>query len=234
MFSVSKPLHFDGRVRVVFVSSHNFATNSTTARMVCPLIASMQQSLQHDVSVVGLSNSDEAHPSCLPISSWQIFGGLSDIDTAQKLNAMRLHILVDTVGFTLKARVEVFAQRPAKVQVHWHGMPYTGGSAHFYDTYVGDRISSSVDFRSSWAESLLLLPLPYLMNSHKIVHGRIERGAAATARARRDLFRGVVNPSRKSLLAASFNVPFKIQRDLFDCWCQVLSRTEKLHLWIAG
>jgi predicted O-linked N-acetylglucosamine transferase (SPINDLY family) len=147
---------------------------------------------------------------------------------------MQPHVLIDTVGFTLKARVEVFALRPARIQVHWHGMPYTGGSALFYDTYVGDRISTSVDFRSSWAESLLLLPLPYLMNSHKLVHPRIDRGPAAAASARKNLFQGAVDPSRKSLLAASFNVPFKIQPDLFRCWCEVISRTEKLHLWIAG
>ena len=236
LFSYSEPTHFDGRVRVVFVSSHNFATNSTTARMVCPLIASMQQSrsLQYDFSVVGMSSIDEPHSSCLPITPWRMLSGLSDIATAQKLNEMRPHILVDTVGYTLKARVEVFGHRPARVQVHWHGMPHSSGSALFYDTYIGDRISTSVDFRSSWAESLLLLPLPYLMNSHKVVHPRIDRGAAATARTRQSLFSGKAGPSRTSLLFASFNVPFKIQRQLFDCWCRVVHRTGKLHVWIAG
>ena len=203
--------------------------------MVCPLIASMQRrSLQFDISVVGMNDTDEPHSSCLPIASWHVFSSLSDIEMAQRLNSMRPHILVDTVGYTLKARVEVFAHRPARVQVHWHGMPYTSGSALLYDTYFGDRVSTSVELRSSWAESLLLLPLPYLMNSHKIVHPRIDRGAAAAASARRHLFGGKVDPSRKSLLAASFNVPFKIQRDLFDCWCRVIQRTDKLHLWIAG
>lgn len=204
--------------------------------MVCPLIASMQrsQSRQHDISVVSMSSVDEPHSSCLQISPWRVFGDLSDIETAQKLNALRPHIIVDTVGYTLKARVEVFGHRPARVQVHWHGMPYSGGSSIFYDTYVGDRISTSVDFRSSWAESLLLLPLPYLMNSHKNVHPRIDRGAAASASTRQNLFHGRVDPSRASLLMASFNVPFKIQRDLFDCWCRVISRMDKVHLWIAG
>jgi predicted O-linked N-acetylglucosamine transferase (SPINDLY family) len=204
--------------------------------MVCPLIASMQRShsLQYDFSVVGMSSTDESHATCRPITPWLLFSGLSDFDTAQKLNALRPHVLVDTVGFTLKARVEVFGHRPARIQVHWHGMPYSGGSALFYDTYVGDRISTSVDFRSSWAESLLLLPLPYLMNSHKIVHPRINRGAAATASTRQNLFGGKASPSRASLLFASFNVPFKIQSQLFDCWCRVIRRTDKLHLWIAG
>jgi protein O-GlcNAc transferase len=235
LFSVSEPPHVGGRIRVIFVSSHNFATNSTTARMVCPLIASMQRrSLQCDISVVGMNDTDEPHSSCLQITSWHVFSSLSDSEMAQRLNAMRPHILVDTVGFTLKSRVEVFAHRPARVQVHWHGMPYTSGSAIFYDTYFGDRISTSVDFRSSWAESLLLFPLPYLMNSHKVVHPHIDRGAAAAASTRQLLFGGVVDPSRKSLLAASFNVPFKIQRELFDCWCRVINHTDKLHIWIAG
>jgi predicted O-linked N-acetylglucosamine transferase (SPINDLY family) len=204
--------------------------------MVCPLIASMQRSysLQFDFYVVGLSSTDESHDSCRAITPWLIFSGLSDVDTAHKLNALRPHVLVDTVGYTLKARVEVFGHRPAKVQVHWHGMPYSSGSTLFYDTYLGDRISTSVDFRSSWAESLLLLPLPYLMNSHKIVHPHIDRGAAAAASTRGNLFGGKASTSRTSLLVASFNVPFKIQRDLFDCWCRVIRRTDKLHLWIAG
>jgi hypothetical protein len=235
LFSVTDHSHFHGRVRVIFVSSHNFATNSTTARMVCPLIAAIQRSPQFDVSAVGLTDGDEPHSSCLPVTSWHVFSDLSDIDTAQSINAMRPHVLVDTVGFTMKARVEVFARRPARVQVHWHGMPYTSGSSLLFDTYVGDRISTSVELRSSWAESLLLLPLPYLMNSHKIVHPHIDRGAAATSNTRQKLFRGTsaAEPSR-SLLAASFNVPFKIQRELFDCWCSVVARTEKLHIWIAG
>jgi protein O-GlcNAc transferase len=195
----------------------------------------MQRRSAHcDISVVGMSDTDEPHASCLSITSWHVLGSLSDADIAQRLNAMQPHVLVDTVGFTLKSRVEVFAQRPARVQVHWHGMPYTGGSALLYDTYFGDRISTSVDFRSSWAESLLLLPLPYLMNSHQHVHPHIDRSAAAAASARRRLFGGAVDPSRNSLLAASFNVPFKIQRELFECWCRVINRTDKLHIWIAG
>jgi len=203
--------------------------------MVCPLIAAMQRSPQFDISAVGLTDGDVPHASCLPITPWHIVSGLSDIDTAQSINAMRPHVIVDTVGFTMKARVEVFAHRPARVQVHWHGMPYTSGRSQFFDTYVGDRISTSVELRSSWAESLLLLPLPYLMNSHKIVHPHIDRGSAATASTRQKLFSATsaAEPSR-SLLAASFNVPFKIQRDLFDCWCSVVARTEKLHIWIAG
>jgi hypothetical protein len=34
LFSVTDHSHFHGRVRVIFVSSHNFATNSTTARIL--------------------------------------------------------------------------------------------------------------------------------------------------------------------------------------------------------
>eukprot|EP00960_Hanusia_phi_P059316 764138-Hanusia_phi.AAC.4 len=56
-----------------------------------------------------------------------------------------------------------------RIQVHWHGYPGTLGR-ELVDYFAGDVVSCPPDLRSSFHESLLLLPFPYLANSFLLSH----------------------------------------------------------------
>ena len=57
--------------------------------------------------------------------------GLSDGDAARAINADGVHILVDLNGYTKGARTQVFALRPAPVQIGFLGYSGTMGCPAF-------------------------------------------------------------------------------------------------------
>lgn len=60
---------------------------------------------------------------------------------ADRIYADKIHILVNLNGYTKGARTEVFALRPAPIQVMWLGYPGTSGS-DFMDYIITDSVTS--------------------------------------------------------------------------------------------
>ena len=65
-------------------------------------------------------------------------------------------------------------------QVHWHGYPGTLGR-ELVDYFAGDATSSPPELRSSFLESLLLLPFPYLANSFPLTYAQGLSGNSYTS-----------------------------------------------------
>ena len=55
---------------------------------------------------------------------------------ASAINAAAVHVLVDLSGWTIFPGVEVFAMRPAPLQLQLHGYPGSMG-AEYYQVGVG-------------------------------------------------------------------------------------------------
>lgn len=62
-------------------------------------------------------------------------------DAADRINADGIHVLVNMNGYTKGARNEIFALRPAPIQV---------GSSFFFVLHLDDSISSKVDKANRW------------------------------------------------------------------------------------
>ena len=76
---------------------------------------------------------------------------LSNAEAAQRIQDEEIHILVDLMGYTNHSRSEIFARRPAPIQVNYLGFPGTTG-ADFIDYIIADTVVLP--------ESQLLLSLP--------------------------------------------------------------------------
>lgn len=77
-----------------------------------------------------------------------------------------IHILVNMNGYTKGARNEIFALRPAPVQVMWLGYPGTSG-ASFMDYIVTDIVTSPVELANQYSEKLAFMPSTYFIGDHK-------------------------------------------------------------------
>ncbi|XP_035730917.1 UDP-N-acetylglucosamine--peptide N-acetylglucosaminyltransferase 110 kDa subunit-like isoform X1 [Vespa mandarinia] len=85
---------------------------------------------------------------------------------ADRINADGIHILVNMNGYTKGARNEIFALRPAPIQVMWLGYPGTSG-ASFMDYLITDEVTSPLELATQYSEKLAYMPHTYFIGDHK-------------------------------------------------------------------
>ena len=85
---------------------------------------------------------------------------------ADRIHSDGIHILVNMNGYTKGARNEIFALRPAPIQVMWLGYPGSSG-ASYMDYIITDRVTSPLEFASHYSEKLAYMPHTYFIGDHK-------------------------------------------------------------------
>ncbi len=143
----------------------------------------------------------------------------SDRDIAMFLNDMQVDIVIDQSGYTNYGRPEVFAYRPAPIQVSYIGFPGTLG-ADFYDYVIADPIVLPFDQQKFYAENIVHLPESYQVNDSKRVIG-------AQTPSRREA--GLPD---KSFVFACFNSNYKVTPPIFDIWMRLLRGVDGSVLWL--
>ncbi|XP_062513815.1 UDP-N-acetylglucosamine--peptide N-acetylglucosaminyltransferase 110 kDa subunit-like isoform X2 [Corticium candelabrum] len=84
---------------------------------------------------------------------------------ADLIHSHGIHILVNLNGYTKGARNEVFALRPAPIQVMWLGYPGTSG-ATFMDYIITDRVTTPFEYRDHFSEKLAYMPNTFFIGDH--------------------------------------------------------------------
>lgn len=85
---------------------------------------------------------------------------------ADKIYSDKIHILVNMNGYTKGARNEIFALRPAPIQVMWLGYPGTSG-ATYMDYIVTDKTTSPLALANQYSEKLAYMPETFFLGDHK-------------------------------------------------------------------
>jgi len=88
---------------------------------------------------------------------WRNVSKLSDAQLAQQIKDDRIDILIDLSGHTAANRLQVFAQKPAPVQMSWLGYPYTTG-LRTIDYYIADRFLVPPASEARFVEKIIRLP----------------------------------------------------------------------------
>ncbi|MGE3932797.1 MAG: tetratricopeptide repeat protein [Rhodospirillaceae bacterium] len=138
---------------------------------------------------------------------------------AQRIHADGIDILVDLNGYTGGARVQVFAMRPAPIQINYLGYPATMG-APFMDYIAADRIIAPPEHAAHFAEALVHLPHAYQMNDD-----RQEIAAEGPDRAACGL-------PADGFVFCSFNPVYKITPPMFGIWMRLLAAVPGSVLWL--
>ncbi|XP_054711717.1 UDP-N-acetylglucosamine--peptide N-acetylglucosaminyltransferase 110 kDa subunit-like [Uloborus diversus] len=85
---------------------------------------------------------------------------------ADLIHEQGIHILVNMNGYTKGARNEIFALRPAPIQVMWLGYPGTSG-AQFMDYIITDKITSPLKLAHQYSEKLAYMPDTFFVGDHR-------------------------------------------------------------------
>jgi len=145
----------------------------------------------------------------------------TDGDIAKLMRELGTHIAVDLKGHTQDARVGIFAQRAAPIQVGHIGFPGTTG-ADFIDYIIADRIVLPLEQQPFFDEKVIHLPECYHLRDCT------QRVASAIPS------RAAVGLPERGFVFCCFNNSWKINPRMFDVWGRLLGAVAGSVLWLLS
>jgi predicted O-linked N-acetylglucosamine transferase (SPINDLY family) len=147
--------------------------------------------------------------------------GMGSLQIAQLMRDMEVDIAIDLGGYTSDTRTEVFAYRPAPVQVNYLGYPGTMGS-DYYDYIVADKQVIPQEQQRFYTEKVAYLPDAYLPTDRSV-----QISERTPTRAECGL-------PEDAFVFCSFSHDYKISPPLFDIWMRLLNKVPGSVLWLMA
>jgi predicted O-linked N-acetylglucosamine transferase (SPINDLY family) len=140
-------------------------------------------------------------------------------ELARWVRAMEIDVLVDLAGYTSGSRADMFAMRPAPIQVSYLGFPGTLG-APYMDYIVADKVVIPDENRPYYQEHVVWLPHAYFPADRSI-----EIPSETPSRSQCGL-------PDEGFVFCSFNHDYKINPAVFAVWMRLLKQTPQSVLWL--
>jgi predicted O-linked N-acetylglucosamine transferase (SPINDLY family) len=99
--------------------------------------------------------------SRFPNCKWHLIKNLNDIEVAKLVSSCQVDALFDLSGHTGDNRLDVFALKPAPIQINWIGYPNTTGLKSI-DYRITDKYCDSEDTQRYHSEKLIFFPNCFL------------------------------------------------------------------------
>ncbi|AUN95742.1 tetratricopeptide repeat protein [Pseudazoarcus pumilus] len=146
--------------------------------------------------------------------------GLDDAALARSVVEDGIDIIVDLNGHTKGARLGALAQRPAPVQVTYLGYPATTG-LDYIDYIVIDEVLAPEHEAEDYSEKFAYVEASYQCNdSHRKIGKRPDRESCGLP--------------KKGFVFCCFNQHYKITREVFAAWCDIVASSPGSVLWLAA
>jgi protein O-GlcNAc transferase len=223
---ISKPLEAGKKLKIAYVSS-DFGDHPLSHLMgsVFGLHASRNKSVEahcyslspDDGSIFYKRVKNESH-KFRDVSSWTAY------QIANQISLDGIHIAVNLNGYTKGARNEVFAYRPAPIQISLMGFPATMG-ADYIDYIILDKVVCPPASRKCYSESVAYMPHTYFVNDYKHAHQHVLEDKTVPSRSQIGL------PEDKIIYSCA-NQLYKYDPDTFKTWCSILKRVPNSVLWL--
>ena len=145
---------------------------------------------------------------------------LSDDDAVNRIAADGISVLVDLAGYMKNARLEIFARRPAPVQIYWLG--HGGGlGLSFIDYVIADYIVIPPGEEVLYKEKIIRMPEVY-------------HPADTPAISDSPVHRSDFGLDENATVFCVFNNPQKINTEVFDAWMRILHQVPGSLLWLSN
>lgn len=221
--SVRQPGHYRGRqrdrIKVGYVSP-DFRTHVISH--VTRLLYALHDHSRFEVYGYALNPDDgsavrrEIEQDC---DRFVELSELSDSQAAERILSDGVDILVDLAGYTTGARSEIFALRPAPLQVSYLGFPGTTG-AEYMDYFITDPTACPAAEENLWSEKLVFLPHTFFIynNRQAIPHEPVTRSDLGLP--------------AEAFVFCCFSNNYKIEPVVFDIWMRLLAKLPGSVLWL--
>lgn len=207
------------RIRIGYLSADFF--NHATALLMAELLEKHDRS-RFDVIGYSYGPDDRSPMRTRLVSAFDQFVDIRaepHAKAAQRIYDDRIDILVDLKGYTRDARTEIFAFRPAPIQVNYLGYPGTMG-AEFIDYIIGDPTVTPWDHEQYYSEKIVQLPHSYQPNDTKR-----QISAVVPSRSECEL-------PEEAFVFCCFNNTYKLTQTLFSIWMRLLKAVPNSVLWL--
>ncbi|KAK6013215.1 tetratricopeptide repeat protein [Ostertagia ostertagi] len=155
--------------RLPSVHPHHSMLYPLTHQTRIAIAAKHAQLCTEKVFCYALSANDGTNFRQKLVNEAEHFVDLSQIScngkAADRINQDGIHILINMNGYTKGARNEIFALRPAPIQVMWLGYPGTSG-APFMDYIITDAVTSPLRLAHAYTEKLAYMPHTFFIGDH--------------------------------------------------------------------
>ncbi|MFM9967352.1 MAG: tetratricopeptide repeat protein [Burkholderiales bacterium] len=139
--------------------------------------------------------------------------------SASRIARDGVDIMVNLSGYGGGNRNEIFAMRPAPLQIQWLAYPGTM-AADFIDYVIADEIVLPPENEPQFTEAVVRLPHCYQVNDDR-------QPIAATTPSRQE-----VGLPETGFVFCSFNQSYKVDRHVFACWMRLLDGVPGSVLWL--
>lgn len=96
-----------------------------------------------------------------PNCKWHLIKNLNDVEVGKLVASLQVDVLFDLSGHTGDNRLDVFALKPAPIQINWIGYPNTTGLKSI-DYRITDKYCDSEETQKYHSEKLLFMPNCFL------------------------------------------------------------------------
>jgi protein O-GlcNAc transferase len=175
-----------------------------------------------EIFAYALQAPDDSQLTCAIRETADHFTDLSahdDGESARRIRADGLHLLVDAAGYTAEARPAVFAFRPAPVQVSYLGF-FGSLQADWIDYLVANGTLVPAGSEKDYSETLIRIePIPFASGGFGAVGNasRAEHGLPDDA-----------------IVLACFHRNGKLDPVVFKAWIRILEDARSTVLWLRG
>ena len=173
---------------------------------------------------ISLGINDQSRLRQRMLNAFDEFVDARDMGSRQIAQAMRdreVDVVVDLAGYTADSRTDVFAHRPAPVQVNYLGYPGTLGT-NYFDYIVADRHVIPPQHQRFYNERVVYLPDTYLPTD------------SGLEIAQRTPTRQECGLPESGVVFCSFSHDYKISPPLFDIWMRLLKQVPGSVLWLMS
>ena len=215
----SAPWSGHDRIRLGYVSGE--FRNQPTAFLTAGLYEAHDKSRFELVAFDNGQGDSSLHRGRLE-AAFERFVDISQMSHAEAAQAVRdreIDILINLNGYFGNLRMELFAQRPAPVQVNYLGFPATLG-ADYIDYILADRFVIPEDEKRHYSEEVVWLPDSYQVNDSK-------RRIASVRPSRAEC-----GLPENGFVFCNFNQAYKIIPSMFALWMRILKRVDGSVLWM--
>jgi predicted O-linked N-acetylglucosamine transferase (SPINDLY family) len=209
----------DARLRVGYLSwgFHNHATAYWAAELL-----ELHDRSRYEIHAYGYGPDDKSAIRARIVGACDRFvdiAGESHFAAARRLREDGVDVLVDLTGYTLGARPQILALRPAPVQVSWF-YPGTMGT-RCVDYFIADPHVLPPELERAFSEKIARLPDCYMITDRRreVSEHAPDRGASGLP--------------ADGFVFCCFNQAYKILPETFAQWMRVLLAVPGSVLWLA-
>lgn len=146
---------------------------------------------------------------------------MSDREAAELIRDLEVDIAVDLNGFTEGSRLNIFASRPAPIQVNYLGYAGTMGR-NYWDYIIADRFVIPEKQKGDYSEEIVYLPDSFMPS---------DSGRKISDRTPSRIDAGL---PENGFVFCCFNNSYKITPDAFDIWMRLLRGVDGSVLWLSA